>query len=96
MVLAMDEHTPTPEGPTDVEVLLAAIDERDAEIERLKERIRFLEFTPEHAAERIKNRATPNAAYDQSDGPRGNMGQSIMRPEDFYAFMRANWPTRSR
>lgn len=73
------------------------IDERDAEIERLKERVRFLEFTPEKAAERIRDRAHPTLApFKAEDGPRGNMGQRIATHEEIYAIMRANWPTRSR
>lgn len=42
--------------------LLVMLDERDAEIARLRERVRWLEFTPERAAERIKERTHPALA----------------------------------
>lgn len=72
----------------EIAALVAAIVERDAEIERLRERIRFLGFSPEKAAERIRDRAHPTLApFKAEDGPRNNMGEPIMAREDFYAFM---------
>ncbi len=85
--------------PRDEEIaaLVAVIDERDAEIERLKERVRFLEFTPEKAAERIRDRAHPTLApFKAEDGPRGNMGQPIATHEEIYEIMRLGWPTKRR
>lgn len=74
--------------------LLVMLDERDAEIARLRERVRWLEFTPERAAERIKERTHPALApFKAEDGPRGNMGQPLMPHEELYAFMQKNWPT---
>lgn len=38
----------------------------------------------------------PLVPFKAEDGPRNNMGEPIMARGDFYAFMRANCPTRSR
>lgn len=91
----MIENANSSDDPNEeIIALLVMIDERDAEIARLRERVRWLEFTPERAAERIKERAHPTLApFKAEDGPRGNMGQPLMTHEELYAFMQKNWPT---